>query len=395
MGETMLEMLEIGPCDNPYQMGFLTGQRFSNKIRSRLSTDLVLQNQLLPFAKTPESQALIKALTINNQKKFPKYWDELLGTAEGSGVPVLYMILINFRKEILPFLPKSTAANSNADTSLYNTPDDCSDVLVVSDSMAIAAHNEDANVALVGHTYIIKATLPNGLSFVGYTYAGELPSCAFGFNSNGLSTEEWNPSSHYRAPRLRPHTLDTAFTLNSVPPSEAEIVAGGIGRNFISRDLLEATSIDDALSKIQSSEVSVGHSYNLINIGTRRILNVETASRNRVSVHEVGATPFFHANMYLHLQVEQVDDDNSKSRQERAAVLPKRSKDDFLSLLGDTDHNRYPIYMTGPTLYTLCTAMIDLDDKTLSIIEGNPKNGKVAYIFSMSSKELSHRKINQ
>jgi len=87
-------MLEIGPCDNPYQMGFLTGQRFSNKIRSRLSTDLVLQNQLLPFAKTPESQALIKALTINNQKKFPKYWDELLGTAEGSGVPVLYVMII-------------------------------------------------------------------------------------------------------------------------------------------------------------------------------------------------------------------------------------------------------------------------------------------------------------
>ncbi|KAF9685889.1 hypothetical protein SADUNF_Sadunf03G0101500 [Salix dunnii] len=378
MGEKKLEMFEIGPCDNPYHMGFLTGQRFSDKIRSRLSTDLILQNQLLPFAKTPESQALIKALTINNQKKFPKYWDELLGTAEGSGVPVLHvliiiqMILINFRKEILPFLPKSTAGNSNADTSLCNAPDDCSDVLVVSDTMAIAAHNEDANVALVGHTYIIKATLPNGLSFVGYTYAGELPSCAFGFNSNGL-----------------------AFTLNSVPPSEAEIVAGGIGRNFISRDLLEATSIDDALRKIQSSEVSVGHSYNLINIGARRILNVETASRNRVSVHEVGATPFFHANMYLHLQVEQVEDDNSKSRQERAAILPKRSKDDFLSLLGDTDHKRYPIYMTGPTLYTLCTAMIDLDDKTLSIIEGNPKNGKVACIFSMSTKELSHIEINQ
>ena len=33
-----------------------------------------------------------------------------------------------------------------------NAFDDCSDVLVVSDSMAIAAHNEDANVALLGHT---------------------------------------------------------------------------------------------------------------------------------------------------------------------------------------------------------------------------------------------------
>lgn len=39
-----------------------------------------------------------------------------------------------------------------------------------------------------------------------------------------------------------------AFTLDSVPPAEDEIVAGGIGRNFISRDLLEAASMDDALS---------------------------------------------------------------------------------------------------------------------------------------------------
>ena len=39
-----------------------------------------------------------------------------------------------------------------------------------------------------------------------------------------------------------------AFTLNSVPPIEEEIVAGGIGRNFIARDLLEASGIDDALT---------------------------------------------------------------------------------------------------------------------------------------------------
>lgn len=61
----------------------------------------------------------------------------------------MQIILINFRKEILPFLPKTELSNSY----VVDTPDDCSDVLVVSDSMAIAAHNEDANVALVGHTY--------------------------------------------------------------------------------------------------------------------------------------------------------------------------------------------------------------------------------------------------
>lgn len=36
--------------------------------------------------------------------------------------------------------------------------------------------------------------------------------------------------------------------MNSVPPVESEIVAGGIGRNFISRDLLEAASLEDAIT---------------------------------------------------------------------------------------------------------------------------------------------------
>lgn len=51
-------------------------------------------------------------------------------------------MLVNFRKEILPFIPKADDTN-----------DDCSDILVVGGSVAVAAHNEDANVALVGHTY--------------------------------------------------------------------------------------------------------------------------------------------------------------------------------------------------------------------------------------------------
>jgi len=60
--------------------------------------------------------------------------------------------------------------------------------------------------------------------------------------------------------------------------------------------------------RIQSSEVSLGHSYNLIETKTRRIFNVETASRKRISVYEVGEVPFFHANMYLHLPINQASD---------------------------------------------------------------------------------------
>lgn len=56
-------------------------------------------------------------------------------------------MILNFRKEILPFIAKS-----GKDEKDEETIDDCSDILVVSDSMAVAVHNEDANVALVGHT---------------------------------------------------------------------------------------------------------------------------------------------------------------------------------------------------------------------------------------------------
>lgn len=90
----MSEMFDVGPCDDAYHLGFFIGQRFSNEIRSRLSKDLILQNQLRPFAETPQAKPLIKALSENNRKKFPRYWDELLGTAEGSGVPVLDVLTI-------------------------------------------------------------------------------------------------------------------------------------------------------------------------------------------------------------------------------------------------------------------------------------------------------------
>ncbi|CAL9101849.1 unnamed protein product [Musa textilis] len=356
-----LELFDVGPCEEPFRLGYLVGRKFSSMIRSRAAADLALQRQLLPFARTPQAEPLIQAICSANRQRFPAHWEELLGTAEGSGVPVLHIILLNFRKEILPFIPKEETTpqkEAAADDDDDDDCDDCSDVLVVNDCMAIAAHNEDANTALLGHTYLVRARLPNGASFTAYTYAGELPSCAFGFNSNGV-----------------------AFTLNSVPPRLEEMIAGGIGRNLISRDLLEATSLEDALDRICSCNTAVGHSYNLVDVISRRILNVETASKNRFSIHEVGKTPFFHANMYLHLEVKQVQDENSISRQRRAAQLSAESKSAVLSILGDSADEKYPIYMTGPTLYTLCTALIDVDERTVSILQCNPKKGDVSYVL--------------
>ncbi|CAK9326153.1 unnamed protein product [Citrullus colocynthis] len=334
-----LEMFEVGPCESAYQMGFLIGKRFSDTIRSRLEKDMVLRRQLVPFAQTPESKPLIEALCKNNKAKYPSHWDELMGIVDGSEAPVL-----------------------EDEATIVDCTDDCSDLLVVSDSLSLAAHNEDASFGLSGYTYLIKGKLQNGICYIAYTHAGEIPSRAFSFNSNGL-----------------------AFTMNTVRPVNDEIDPGAIGRNFISRDLLESTSFEDAIARIGSAEISLGHNYNVIDVQTRRIASVETASKFRLSVHEVGATPFFHANMYSHLQnVKQIVDENSTSRKRRADVMAKETKHDFLSVIGDRENKEYPIYMKGPKLYTMCSVLIDLDEQTLSIFQGNPKNKEISHVFSLS-----------
>ncbi|XP_044356072.1 uncharacterized protein [Triticum aestivum] len=195
-----LEVFDAGRCTDGYQLGLAVGQRFSETIRSRMQVDLFLQEQLLPFASTAAGKQLLAALQATNRERYPRYWDELVGMADGSGVPLLHVILVNLRKEIRPFIPKKDHERREEED------DDCSDILMVSESTAFAAHNEDANVALLGHTYVVKATSPDGASsFTAYTYAGELPTCAFGFNSNGVVRVLYAPLRPARRTRLDCH----------------------------------------------------------------------------------------------------------------------------------------------------------------------------------------------
>lgn len=338
--QNWLPVIRVDASD-PYRMGFEIGKKFAPLIKSRISKDPLLLSQLMPFAATEEGQQLIQSLSASNKTRYSRYWYELEGMADGSCVPLLEVLLLNFRKEVTPFIPYKC-------TSQVGRAEECSDVLVCN-SMAVIAHNEDANMSVKDHVFLVYATLPKGASFTAYTYAGELPSCAFGFNTYGVG-----------------------FTLNAVPLSSQEVVAGGVGRNFISRDLLEATCLNDALQCIQVKELSVGHSYNIFDINVRKIANVETASKGRFSIMEIGVEPFFHANMYRHLKVLQVEDQSSLHRQARAAELGKSTKQEILKLLGDDKDQDYPIYMRGPNLCTLCTVLVDIDAREVTIYGGNP-----------------------
>ncbi|KAF6260955.1 acyl-coenzyme A:6-aminopenicillanic acid acyl-transferase-domain-containing protein [Scenedesmus sp. NREL 46B-D3] len=190
----------------------------------------------------------------------------------------------------------------------------------------------------------------SNLSWLGFVYAGELASSGFGANSAGIG-----------------------FSLNAVFP--AVPLMPGISRNFVLRHLLQARSIKEALAIIARPGQAVGHSYNLFDLHSRRLLNVEVGPGGH-KVLEVARGSFYsHANMFEHLVAQQRVDNSSFHREARALQLQApRDAGELLGMLGDTAD---PIFRHGNStadsaVVTLCTALFDLEAGTLRVWSGNP-----------------------
>lgn len=70
---------------------------------------------------------------------------------------------------------------------------------------------------------------------------------------------------------------------------------------------------------------AVGHSYNLVELHSKRLWNVEVGPGGAMSVLEVTrGSYYFHANMYKHLVVRQRTDNSSYHREARALQLQVR-----------------------------------------------------------------------
>ncbi|GFR50973.1 hypothetical protein Agub_g13296, partial [Astrephomene gubernaculifera] len=98
---------------------------------------------------------------------------------------------------------------------------------------------------------------------------------------------------------------------------------------------------------------------------------------------------YFHANAYMRLKEDQKIDNSSLHREARAAQydMPTNAVQ-VLDLLGDTADPDFPIYRTGDyggLVYTLCTALYDLVGGTLTVYEGNPREGAVGLVLSLET----------
>lgn len=330
-----------------YDFGVSMGRQMSELIanRYRQSTDL---SALRGWASTPAGAAWVAQYKTLHESLFPDYMQEIQGIADGSGQAVSDVFLMNLDEELSYFL------NGTVPPGARSKRDHCSDYALHSadGTQILDGHNEDGGIESVNNTFIVNATI-NGASFVAYVYAGDLPSGAFGINSYGIG-----------------------FTLNYVQP--VAFGSPGVGRGFISRSLLDAVSAPDAMTKINVQPQGAGHNVQLFDFVNKNIVDVETAVNATLTTPVTpGSAPVFHANVYIHLNISQVPDVNSQHRMDRAKQLPPPTNaKDILSVLGDTtDPDPAPhhtIYQQGPDLFTLATALFDLNACTVTVVTGNP-----------------------
>ncbi|RLN96266.1 hypothetical protein BBJ28_00019306, partial [Nothophytophthora sp. Chile5] len=343
--------------DSHFEFGRQLGARFRDKIQSRMRLNTKLQTLLLPYARTPLGRDLLDRYLAVHNATFP-----LEGMAEGSDLPFETLFVENIVEEYSNSIPPSFQA-SEFPTEARHPVLRCSDVVLTSKEMHVVAHNEDSGVVDVNRTAIVIARIADEPKFVAYTYLGDLPSGAFGFNGNGV-----------------------AFTLNFVQP--AEIKVGGLGRGFISRNLLTARDADDAIAIITRKGQAAGHNFQLMHVPTRRVWNIEVASFDRHAVIEYVATSaegdtvtaFFHANQYQRLQVAQPPYQSSLHRLRRySEMAPPTTIAEALAVLGDQHDRAWPVFhdlqshergdLSG---WTLASIVFNLEQGKAVSLHGNP-----------------------
>jgi hypothetical protein len=346
MAMNTIEQLEISASHR--QVGRAIGRRFGDQIHHVFDNYVFLQERLLPFHRSATGRSLYRAFLDLHTARFPEYVAELEGMAQGAERPFEDVFLVNLRGEYRGLMALERLAGDGT----VSGDQGCTDCLVLRPEAALIGHNEDGTPSAQGRMFVVSANIGAQPSFTALCYPGFLPGNALGFNASGVM-----------------HTVD------AVSPRQVRV---GLGRHFLARSLLDASSLADAIERVTVRGRAAGFTYNIGFLPRRKLVCVEV-SPDRHHVHEVRGY-HLHTNHYLNLSgVEQEIGPSSKARLARAKAScraqPPTHATHVLSLLGDEADRDYPIYRSAVPpdgSATLCTALFDLDSRQLRIYTGHP-----------------------
>ncbi|CAM9804323.1 unnamed protein product, partial [Heterosigma akashiwo] len=366
---------------NHWDLGYQIGVNFRKQIQFRVrklnSIDILTEW----VEGSPEGTAAYDSFVRANNDTFPEYFEELKAMAAGAEVSFKDLFLLNLRNEFLNamdpggmgkgkrrHLEEEGDEGEGCNDCLV---DHCSDYLMMDEAgYPFLGHNEDGDIYSRGTAFFVWGRVegPDGAvrensTFLALTYPGELPSNALFVNSHGV-----------------------ACSMNGLYP--AETLTGGLGRNFLSRDLLGARDERDALRRLSFPNQSTGHHFNLIfppgaHGGDWALRSVEVAPApggGRAPGCCRSPARLYYANGYQVLEVAEcpgrvVSTAHRLAAAARHAVDPGRGWEGVREVLGDASDPEYPIYRThaGPdSSYTLLTALFRAPEGKLEVLLANP-----------------------
>lgn len=282
---------------SPYENGKLLGEYFKNNVKIDIET---IKNLLL----NDSIKNKIKIQFNNLKKEYPKYYDEVIGKADGLGLDRLNYFAV--------LCPEITDINFEHCTTIMCKKDN---------GNYIISHNEDDDY-IEGNFCLSKVMIDDNNWFV----TNDMYNMPFG---NGIS---WNS---YGIVKTINYCHDKNTNLDNYP------------RYFSQRHIAEAKSIDDLISRCKEMKVASGFHVNAIDINNNIAVSIEVYS-NGVDAEYID-NYYIHSNHYIHKEYlnNQKTDNGSNSifRLNKAKELFGKSNknlDDIKNILNyRSDENKF------------------------------------------------------
>ncbi len=320
----------------------LLGAHEAAKIR-KLTDGSMTVDELRRDARVPRVAEHLGVVTELTKAAYPDGWAELSAMADGAGVDVDDLALINLRGD-------------------YGIEDGagCSDLAIVHADRAVIGHNEDGPPDLVGDGALLTLALDGEPTVTVWWHPGFLSANTFVINEYGVA---WGIDNiRLRTPAVAP------------------------GRHFVGRALQRCRTTREAAAHLRDNPSAGGFAYTIGQVGTAAATQVEVAAGKYA---EAELTPGerrleWHTNHLRRLSSElDCPLQNSHDRATAASrwTVPERDalSDWCLSVLAEQpapDGVRRDA-RHGDPLVTLITFVVDLSAGLVTVA---PRDGRVTTI---------------
>jgi isopenicillin-N N-acyltransferase-like protein len=347
MATQPLPLVRIG--GTPREMGLELGRARKDSIRHMVANVKAFLEETYDQIRLTWPEAVLQAHKYLPfaQELTPKYVDELRAMAEGADVAFDDLMVLNCLEAIttdaLHLLGCTTFALTQEHTA---------------EGHVLIGHNEDWLPADEPETFLIHARPENEPAFLAMTYGALLPN--IGLNAEGICQ-----------------------CCDSVYPSDVRI---GVPRVFVSRAVLAARTISEAITAALASHRAAGYNHVLVH-SSGEAYNIEVSARQFSMMYAQGGM-VAHTNHYLSRRMARLENDSqhligSRVRYFRVQRLMRRSHRHNVESLQSIlrDHVNYPNSICSHEVIdenpldrqkTVCSLIIDLNEKQIHAAWGVP-----------------------